>query len=50
MFQSRRQYRLGVVDPAMPSQSFGVVEAKLCPLERPLVPGGVGDGLAEIGF
>jgi hypothetical protein len=40
----------GVVDPAPPAQPFGVVEAKLGPLEWPLVPGRVGERLAEMGF
>ena len=31
-------------------EPFGVVEAKLRPLEGPLVPGGVGECLVEMGF
>src|SRR6202044_4090565 len=48
--QGLGQYGLGVVDPAAPPEPFGVVEAKLCPLEWPLVPGGVGERLVEMGF
>src|SRR4029077_1079442 len=36
-------------DPAAPPQPFRVVEAKLGPLEGPLIPGGVGERRAEVG-
>ena len=33
-----------------PPQPFGVLEAKLGPLEGPPIPGGIGERLIELGF
>jgi hypothetical protein len=47
-FQGGREDGLGVVDPPLPPQPLPVVEAQLGPLERPGVPGGIGQALAKV--